>query len=110
VPSRCGPRHWGQSVVETATLADGECGAAVTQKQNAAIAAINRDFIVYSFDRWNTGFAGLGSTNSHEKCFISNREFSDDVGLCVKNLSIANTRPAKIDNAIETSNHVPWYK
>jgi hypothetical protein len=47
-PSRAGPRHWGQSEVEAAVLADLVTNTAEKHKQSAATVVSNRNFTVFS--------------------------------------------------------------
>ncbi|MBC8029967.1 MAG: hypothetical protein H7Z16_07635 [Pyrinomonadaceae bacterium] len=49
MPSRFGPRHWGQSEVEAAILADLEKDTAKKHKHNAAMVVSSRDFTFFSF-------------------------------------------------------------
>src|SRR5262245_57543778 len=45
IPSRCGPRHWGQSEVDAALLAGLVTDTAEKHKQSAAMVVRDRDFM-----------------------------------------------------------------
>src|SRR5262245_6262922 len=49
IPSRCGPRHCGQSEVVAAMLAGFVMDTAEKSKQSAAMAVSNREVIAFSF-------------------------------------------------------------
>src|SRR4030095_8857307 len=59
IPSRCGPRHCGQSELE-ATLGEFHTDRGETHKQSAAIEVCNTVFTIFSFEVVGVGWVLVG--------------------------------------------------